>query len=163
VSFDEDGGSDSQRLDLERAVAGALREHGCFRSVRSGSDAPGAPDDLRLNLVVMAFEDEQVHDVSVAQRHSSSSSPDAAHAYVARIAAQLRVSIETADGDVVRAKKFAHAGEHRPLLGEDARHEAKREFEIGIVDVVRRFACRGTEKSWRNEIARARDEAAGAR
>jgi hypothetical protein len=165
VRYDAEGGPDSRRLDLERGIAGELAANGCFAAVRAGSDADaaGAPADLLLDVELAEWQDEQLHDVSIAQRHSPDAMPDTRRGYVARIAARVGLAVETAAGATVRAKKLAVASEYRPVLDENPRAEAVREWTFELVNVVRRFACKGNEAKWRREIAEATGDDRAAR
>jgi len=164
VVFDARSGPESLRADLERALATELRRDNFFRSVAVAAGREDRAADLLLTLVLEDVEDEQVHDTSIAQHHAPGSLPDVARGYVARLAAKVRLSLDTVpDGGTVRFKRFARAGEHRPILNEDARLEAVRKFTDGVARTARGLACRGSTKKWQRDVAEARERAASSR
>jgi hypothetical protein len=150
------GGPASFLADLEHEIVAQLAAATCFREVKSGIPASPGEDDLKLRVVVDAYDEELDFEFGVADRDSPDR--DRSQLTVARIQGDFQAEVRAAGANaVVRERRFHQRSSWRPLLDEDPRAEARRRMIASVARATRKFACKGSPATWSKQLARVRD------
>lgn len=163
VGYGHPRGPESLRDEIEIGLSEELVARGCFRSARRFSPDRPKPGDLLLSVTLDRLNDELQFDLSIAERTSPGAPDDASRQLTATIEAVVTIRVSAiANGGVVRSRSFHRKHGHRPLVGEDARHEVTRQFVESVIHTTRSFACKGSPEKWAKQLQQARAADAGA-
>lgn len=132
----------------------------CFAEVERAT--AGTPSDLVLLVRLDDFEDVTQHEASISERVSPNANPiDMASRVVATVSARARIELrlESAEGPLVRDRRFLAAESWRPRGGEDPHAAAEEGFLEKVREAIESVACKGGP----TKLARAMEKARASR
>jgi hypothetical protein len=153
VEYARAPGPEVLREELEWEIVKLLDEAACFRSVERYSEAQDR-SQLVLTLSISDLVDEQLFDISLAQRDSPRSSPEVSKRMTARIRTDVELRISALPEAVpLRTRRFRKSLSYSPHTTEDPRYEVQLMLIDKLSREARAFVC--DNKKLRREVERA--------
>ncbi len=137
------------------SVVALLQASPCFSAVEPAR--AGEPRDLLLRVTLDDFEDAVHHEASIGETVAPNANPvDMASRVVATVSALARVELRlgTAEGALVRHKRFLAAESYRPRYLEEPHQAAEDLWVEALAGDLRAFACKGGATKLAKEIAK---------